>query len=278
MNVRRAGRPAGADRLQRARGEAGGLEREREASGLEREREASEQRARCREAPPVPACHPGPVPVQWPYGPGDLARRLSRRRAELKLTREQLAARARLSLVYVQYLEEGTARPTSAVLRLLAGALQTTPAALLGAGLDRAPQGGQAARQPELRTLTAAECYELLASGGVGRVAFSTRAGPVVLPVNYALAERTIVFRTGADTVLSAHAYDKVGFEVDRLDEALCQGWSVLVTGTAHPVIDQGELRRLRGQVTVQPWAGGNRNVYVRIFPSRISGRRIQTA
>ena len=131
------------------------------------------------------AGRPGPA---RPYGPGDLARRISRRRAELRLTRLQLAARARLGLPYLEYLEESTARPAPAVLRQLAAALETTPAALLGAGLDVPPGSGRiAARRPELQTLTSEECYQLLAPGGIGRIAFSTKGGPVVLPVNFAM-------------------------------------------------------------------------------------------
>ncbi|HTS96009.1 MAG TPA: pyridoxamine 5'-phosphate oxidase family protein [Streptosporangiaceae bacterium] len=229
------------------------------------------------------AGQPGQVPGAGfagpgPYGPGDLARRISSRRAELKLTRPQLAARAGLREPYLRYLEESTARPTPAALRQLAAALQTTPAALLGAGLDRPPgAGGQAAaRQPELKALTPEACYGLLAPGGIGRVAFSTKAGPVVLPVNFVMAGHTIVFRTGPATALSAHAYDDVAFEVDHFDEALHQGWSVLLSGTAHRVTDQGELARLRRQAAVEPWPGGSRDVYVRIIPARISGRRIR--
>ncbi len=220
---------------------------------------------------------PGPESAgPGPYGPGDLARRISSRRAELKLTRPQLAARSGLREPYVRYLEESTARPTPAALRQLAAALQTTPATLLGAGLDRAPGAGQAAaRLPELKTLTPEACYALLGPGGIGRVAFSTRAGPVVLPVNFVMAGHTIVFRTGPATALSAHAYDDVAFEVDHFDEALHQGWSVLVSGTAHRVTDQGELGRLRQQATAEPWPGGSREVQVRIIPARISGRRI---
>jgi nitroimidazol reductase NimA-like FMN-containing flavoprotein (pyridoxamine 5'-phosphate oxidase superfamily) len=222
------------------------------------------------------AGQPGRAGPVRPYGPGDLARRVSRRRAELGLTRPQLAAKARLGLPYLEYLEETTARPTPAVLRQLAAALQTTPAALLGAGLDVPPGSGRvAARRPELQTLTPEECYELLAPGGIGRVAFSTKGGPVVLPVNFVTVGHSVVFLTGAASVLSAHAYDDVAFEVDRLDEALCQGWSVLMAGTAHQVTDPGERRHLDNQVTVEPWPGGVREVYVRIIPARISGRRI---
>jgi nitroimidazol reductase NimA-like FMN-containing flavoprotein (pyridoxamine 5'-phosphate oxidase superfamily) len=127
-----------------------------------------------------------------------------------------------------------------------------------------------------LQTLTAAECYDLLAPGGVGRVAFTTDDGPVVLPVNYAMAGQTVIFRTAPDTLLAGYVNGPAGFEVDRLDEALSQGWSVLVTGRAVRVTSEAEVCHLERHVGVQPWADGPRDVYVRIIPRQVTGRRIR--
>ena len=131
------------------------------------------------------------------------------------------------------------------------------------------------ASRPILQTLTAAECYDLLSSGGVGRVAFTTADGPVVLPVNYVMVGQTVIFRTAPDTLLAGCLNGPAGFEVDRLDEALSQGWSVLVTGRAVRVTSEAEVRRLEHHNCVRPWAGGVRDVYVRIIPRKITGRRI---
>ncbi len=227
-----------------------------------------------------PARHPRqPEAVTWPWpappDPGDLSRRVALRRAELKLTRQQVAARAGLSRRYLEYLERYPARPTPAALRQLAAALQTTPAALLGAGASRPPGRRHAARHPVLRELAPAECLRLLAPGGVGRVAFATTAGPAALPVNFAMDMDMVVFRTGPGTLLAAHAGDQVGFEADHLDEALAQGWSVLVHGRARRVDDPADLAYLQQNVPVSPWAGGARELYVRVTPERITGRRI---
>src|SRR5215467_4865963 len=95
--------------------------------------------------------------------PGDLGRRVSRRRQDLKLGRRQLAGLAGVSLPYLQDLEAHHARPTQAVLRRLAAALHTTPQTLLGAGpgLPLPPGRAGPSRQPVLETLTPAECYDL---------------------------------------------------------------------------------------------------------------------
>ena len=71
--------------------------------------------------------------------PGDLGKRVSRRRQDLKLSRRQLAGLAGVSVPYLQDLEAHHSRPTQAALRRLAAALQTTPQTLLGAGTGQPP-------------------------------------------------------------------------------------------------------------------------------------------
>ena len=218
----------------------------------------------------------GSAPLPAPE-PGDLGRRVSGRRKDLKLSRSQLAELAGMSLPYLAYLETHPATPTQAALQQLAAALHTTPEALLGAGTSQPPGQTGPSSRPVLQTLTAAECYDLLSSGGVGRVAFNTTDGPVVLPVNYAIAGQTVIFRTAPDTLLAGYLDGPAGFEVDRLDEALSQGWSVLVTGRAVRVTSEAEVRHLERHAGVRPWAGGARDVYVRIIPRKITGRRLRS-
>ena len=124
--------------------------------------------------------------------------------------------------------------------------------------------------------LMPAECRRLIAPGGVGRIAFGTISGPIVVPVNFAVLADSIVIRTAEGTVIDGHAGEQVALEVDHIDEALCQGWSVLVRGPAHRVAHPAELRRLQEDAVVWPWAGGEREVYVRIVPREVSGRRIE--
>jgi transcriptional regulator with XRE-family HTH domain len=215
----------------------------------------------------------------WPSppDPGDLSKRIARRRAELRLSRAQVAARTGLSLRYVEYLERYPARPEGAALRKLAAALQTTPAALLGAGPQLPPTPGRSARPPVVTKLMSAECLRLIAPGGIGRIGFGTASGPVVLPVNFAVVAGTIVVRTSEGSMIEGHAADQAAFEVDHLDEALGQGWSVLVRGPAHRVAHPAELEHVRRDTTLWPWPGGDRDVHVRIIPDRITGLRIES-
>jgi len=214
----------------------------------------------------------------WPSppDPGDLSKRVVRRRTELRLSQAQVAARAGISLRYLEYLERYPARPSGGTLRQLAVALQTTPAALLGAGGAVPPGQARLPGLPRITKLMAAECHRLIAPGGIGRIGFGTTSGPVVLPVNFTVVDGTIVLRTAEGSMIEGHADELVALEVDRIDEALCQGWSVLVRGQAHRVAHPAELRRMQDNAAVWPWAGGDRDVYVRIIPAQITGRRVE--
>ena len=133
------------------------------------------------------------------------------------------------------------------------------------------------AREHVLRTLSPAECIGLLEPGGIGRVGFASAEGIMMLPVNFAVTGKAIIFRTAPDTLLALYADAQVSFEVDRFDAALHEGWSVLVHGRAHKVTEEHAVKRLEDVTPhLRPWAPGARDVYVRIAPARISGRCIQ--
>jgi nitroimidazol reductase NimA-like FMN-containing flavoprotein (pyridoxamine 5'-phosphate oxidase superfamily) len=144
------------------------------------------------------------------------------------------------------------------------------------AGSRTTPPAEPDASPHVLRALSPAECFDLLEPGGVGRVGFTSADGIMMLPVNFALTAKTIIFRTAPDTLLALYSGAQVSFQADRLDEALRAGWSVLVQGRAHQVADEREVVRLQDRTHLQPWAAGARDIYVRITPIRISGRRIQ--
>ena len=148
---------------------------------------------------------------------------------------------------------------------------------MLNASPSRESPGPEPAGQGHvLRTLSPAECYALLEAGGIGRVGFAAADGIMMLPVNFAVTGKAIIFRTAPDTLLAVHANGRVSFEADHLDQVHREGWSVLVHGHARTVTDEREVRRLEDRTRLEPWAGGARDVYVRITPTRISGRCIE--
>ena len=134
----------------------------------------------------------------------------------------------------------------------------------------------QATRQDPhaLQTLSPVECFDLLEPGGVGRVAFNSAGEIMILPVNFALTGKTIIFRTAPDTLLALYADGPVSYEADRLDDALREGWSVLVHGHARKVTDERDVRAFEDRRASSRGRPAPRRVR-RITASRMSGRRI---
>ncbi|MGW3248929.1 helix-turn-helix domain-containing protein [Streptomyces sp. NPDC001070] len=213
----------------------------------------------------------------FPAAPGDMGRRVAKRRDELGLTREEVATRAGLATSYLRFIEEqSTAAPGMGTLRTLAAALETTVGALNGGDAELPPGLGRASPHARLVELTPEECWAHLASHGVGRIAVTTPGREAILPVNYSVVDRSIVFRTAPGSGPAGVTGTEVVFEVDQVDEALSQGWSVLVRGRARRVEDPAAVRELHERMYSSPWPGDeNRSLWVRIDTDDVSGRRI---
>ena len=105
-----------------------------------------------------------------------------------------------------------------------------------------------------------------------------------MLPVNYKWYDGAIVFRTARHSALDEDLQTGisggdylVAFEIDEIDVAGRQGWSVLVQGPAHHVASE-EARARAKEAGVEPWAPGDRELFLRIVPNRVTGRRIKLA
>ena len=138
-----------------------------------------------------------------------------------------------------------------------------------GGGAPQRPDGGPGPRV--LERLDERECLQLISAGRLGRLAYSGRFGPTVLPVLYKLYEGSIVFRTLQDTFTEedlrtgiAHAEYQVAFEVDQYDPETLDGWVVLVIGPgascghrgrAHTDHEHRERPVARGRIQA-PWSG----------------------
>ena len=117
----------------------------------------------------------------------------------------------------------------------------------------------------------------LLASTSLGRLGLLVDGRPEIFPVNYAVDDDVVVFRTGPGTVLNQAALAVVAFEVDQFDDAGHAGRSVLVQGVAQDMGDSIDRtsERLRG-LSLITWAPGSRDRWFRIRPDKITGRRIR--
>jgi hypothetical protein len=117
------------------------------------------------------------------------------------------------------------------------------------------------------------ECWELLATRPVGRIAFDDVDGIAVLPVNHEVREKTIVFRTSPHSTIARRVNgEPVTFQVDDIEEFHQSGWSVMFRGRA----DIADIDLHGGAVDGPlPWPEGLRPVVVRIEPHRVTGRRL---
>ncbi len=123
-----------------------------------------------------------------------------------------------------------------------------------------------------------AECLTLIAEHSVGRLGVVNGSQPLVFPINYALVDDEIVFRTDDGTKLTEATRGQVCFQLDEFDDAAHTGWSVLIQGRAEEIspYDSPAVQVLK-ELEVQPWAGGTKSHWFRIRPTAITGRRIPT-
>jgi nitroimidazol reductase NimA-like FMN-containing flavoprotein (pyridoxamine 5'-phosphate oxidase superfamily) len=123
--------------------------------------------------------------------------------------------------------------------------------------------------------MSSRQCMDKLTEHRVGRVALSTPTGPEVYPVNYAVIDGNIVFRTSPYTRLGQSLRGaEVAFEIDEIDEPAETGWSVVAHGVATLVEEAEEIESLAQRLS-RPWAPGQRNLFVRVRPQRVSGRYV---
>lgn len=125
-----------------------------------------------------------------------------------------------------------------------------------------------------LMVLPRGQCLRLLRRCRVGRVVVNVDGVPAAFPVNFALLDDDIVFRSAPGTkLLAALERAVVGFEVDRIDPVFESGWSVLVQGPSELLTAEDDLARAR-RLHLRTWAPGQRPHFVRIRSQAVSGRR----
>ncbi|TDU79736.1 pyridoxamine 5'-phosphate oxidase family protein [Streptomyces sp. KS 21] len=95
------------------------------------------------------------------------------------------------------------------------------------------------------------------------------------LPVNYLVAGPGIAFRTSAEAVTARAAGTEVAFEIDNIDDVTATGWSVLAVGELAAFTDPDETHHLNTTARSQPWAGGPRSHWMKLTPTRITGRHV---
>jgi nitroimidazol reductase NimA-like FMN-containing flavoprotein (pyridoxamine 5'-phosphate oxidase superfamily) len=118
------------------------------------------------------------------------------------------------------------------------------------------------------------ECWSLMRSTPVGRLAVSIGAHPDIFPVNFVIDHGSVVFRTAEGTKLAASLLGVgVAFEVDGYDPELGEAWSVVVKGRAAEIQRMHELFDAM-DLPLFPWHAAPKHRFVRIVPDEITGRR----
>ena len=121
--------------------------------------------------------------------------------------------------------------------------------------------------------LPESECWRHLSSVSLGRLVTSVDGNPAIFPVNFAVQNRSILFRTAEGTKLvSAAINSTVLFEAD--DHTVADGWSVIVKGTARSLRSDEEIAEADA-ANLLPWTATAKTHYVRIRPVNVTGRGV---
>lgn len=123
--------------------------------------------------------------------------------------------------------------------------------------------------------LTESECWTLLRSVPVGRLAVPMASGGVdIFPVNHVVDQGSIVFRTAVGSKLSgAISAHEVAFEVDDSDDE--RAWSVVLHGRAELINRQTDLFD-SFELSLHPWHLSHKPYFVRITAVSTTGRRFR--
>jgi hypothetical protein len=139
--------------------------------------------------------------------------------------------------------------------------LQATPSDARSNGTDHAG----------LLILDRAECLELLARGGLGRIAINVGALPAILPVRFGLVgEQVVLCVAVGSTVDRATRNAVVAFEADGA--GVDGEWSVTLVGVARELSNASELTRANA-LALPRWSNDEHR-FVAISTDHISGRR----
>jgi len=203
-----------------------------------------------------------------------IGRKVAQRRRELDMTVEELAERTGIDPRYLRFLEDNADACLSAgAVLLVANALGTDALNLEDGGNGHINQFDQRAPHPLLKELTRDQCEAHLSVGGVGRILLVSGRGPIALPVNFAFADGHVVFSTDNAKAKRIESENLVGFQIDRADSSMSEGWSVLVTGRAHH-IGEHESEPLAA-LGITSWVENDDSTLVAIAADQITGRVI---
>jgi nitroimidazol reductase NimA-like FMN-containing flavoprotein (pyridoxamine 5'-phosphate oxidase superfamily) len=153
-----------------------------------------------------------------------------------------------------------------------------------GSASGPAPPGPGEISRRVLEHLSVAECMQLLANDGVGRLVYTSRYGPTALPVAYKTDGESVVLGTWDPALFDedlrtgiAQADYEVAVEVDQINVEAREGWFVLLRGPAHHLDTEAEHAPFT-DAGLEPWIEGVPAHFIRVNPTTIWGGRVRPA
>jgi len=119
--------------------------------------------------------------------------------------------------------------------------------------------------------LTEEECWGLLETEEFGRLAYRLVDEVHLVPINYLVDGRTLVFRTAAgNKLLAAALHSDVALEIDWHSDLAA--WSVVARGRMRR-LSEDEMHRVE-RLPLRPWVPTPKYDVVELRPDAVTGRR----
>jgi nitroimidazol reductase NimA-like FMN-containing flavoprotein (pyridoxamine 5'-phosphate oxidase superfamily) len=121
--------------------------------------------------------------------------------------------------------------------------------------------------------LSMEECWDLLESEEFGRLAYRLVDEVHVVPINYLVDGRSLLFRTGSgNKLLAAALQSDVALEIDWHDDL--RAWSVVARGRLRQ-LGEAEAHRV-DSLPRQSWLATEKYDVVELEPEAVTGRRFR--
>lgn len=126
-----------------------------------------------------------------------------------------------------------------------------------------------------ITVLSTDDCWERLRGQEFGRLAYHLTDEVHIVPINYAVDEGRILFRTAEGSKLLGVVMDTdVAFEIDLVDEEAEVAWSVVARGRASVL--EGDPARQADNLRLRPWIDTEKFNIVAVEVDELSGRQFR--
>jgi hypothetical protein len=125
---------------------------------------------------------------------------------------------------------------------------------------------------PRLAELSRAESLRLLSEAPFGRIVYTVRALPAIVPVRHLVENGMVIVRShvGGDCAGSV-----VAFQADGTSPGHELGWSVTVTGVARRIVDIEEIEHFESLII--PLVDMDHVEVIRVFPEIVTGYQLES-